>query len=113
MIPPSRPLFWIANSIKRNGTIHPNLAFDVHSVVGRPARTTTGLVPAAMSGIRLTREEYAPSVFTGGLQHSVSLVAAGRRTPIGMRIHKIHSHCVEVPPIIGERRTQDRFGATI
>jgi hypothetical protein len=68
----------------------------VRCVVGRPARTTAGLVAAAMSGIRSTREECARRACTSGLQHSVSLAAAGHRTPTGMRNHEIQSYCVRV-----------------
>jgi hypothetical protein len=58
--PPSRrPLFWIAKSIKKKTSARPALAFDAHSAVGRPARTTAGFVPAAMSGIRSIQEECA------------------------------------------------------
>ena len=48
---------------------------DVRSAVGRHARTTAGLVPAAISGTRSTREEYAQRAFTNGLQPSASSVA--------------------------------------
>src|SRR5438132_12485952 len=77
-------LSWIASLIKRKAATRPAHAFDAHSVVGRPARTTAGLVAAAMSGIRSTREECARRAYTSGLQHSVSLAVDGRRTPIGM-----------------------------
>ena len=81
-------LSWIASLIKRKASTRPAHAFDAHSVVGRPAKTTAGLVAVAMSGIRSTREECARRVSTSGLQHSVSLAAAGRHTPIGIRSHE-------------------------
>jgi len=84
MTGPKRPLFWIASLIRRRASAHPALASDARYAAGRPARTTAGLAPAAMSGIRSIREECAPSAFTGGLQRSVSLAPAGRRIPIGM-----------------------------
>jgi hypothetical protein len=57
----------------------------VRCVVGRPARTTAGLVAAGMSGIRSTQEESARRASTSGLQPSVSPAPGGRRTPIGTR----------------------------
>jgi hypothetical protein len=74
-----------ASLIKRKASTRPAHAFDAHSVVGRPARTTAGLVAAAMNGIRLTREECAPPVFITGLQRNACLARAGRHIPIGMR----------------------------
>src|SRR5437870_3593193 len=81
-----RPLFWIVSLTKRRASTRPALASDVHSVLGRPARRTAGLVA----------ESVRPPVFTTGLQHSVSRVPAGRRTPTGIRSHEIQSHCVKV-----------------
>jgi hypothetical protein len=84
MTPPNRPLFWIA-SLRGRATIHPP-TFGAPCVVGRPARKTSGLVAAAMSGIRSTQEECAPPVFTSGLRHSSCLAPTGRRTPTGMHV---------------------------
>jgi hypothetical protein len=78
-------LLWIATSIKKKASVRPALAFGARSVVGRPARTTAGLARAAMSGTRSTREESARRASTRGLQPSVSLAPAGRRTPTGIR----------------------------
>ena len=85
MTPPNRPLFWIASLIRRRASAHPALASDARYAAGRPARTTAGLAPAAMSGIRSIREECAPSAFTGGLQRSASRALAGPRIRTGMR----------------------------
>src|SRR5207302_5162983 len=60
-------LSWIASLIKRKAPTRPANAFDAHSVVGHPGRTTAGLVAAAMSGIRSTREECARRAYTSGL----------------------------------------------
>ena len=79
---PNRPLFWIASLIGSRASTA--LAFDVHSVVGRPAKTTAGLVAAAKSGIRSTREECAPRVFTSGLRRSAFHVPVGRRILISV-----------------------------
>jgi hypothetical protein len=46
----NRPLFWIANSIKRKASTRPAPASAARSAVGRPARTTAGLVAAAIAG---------------------------------------------------------------
>jgi len=86
MTPPNRPLSWIATSTKRRASTRPVLAFDAHSAVGRPARTTAGLVPADTNGTRSTLEACAPPAFTSGLRLSAFLVAAGRRIPSGIRI---------------------------
>ena len=64
--------------------------------VGRPARTTAGLVPVATSGTRSIREECARRASTTGLRHSAFIVPAGRHIPIGMRSHEIQSRCVRV-----------------
>ena len=85
MAPPNRPWFWIASLIKRKASTRPALAYDVHCAVGRPARTTAGLVAAAISGTRSILEECAPHVSTSGLRHSAFLVPAGRHIPTGMR----------------------------
>ena len=84
MIPPNRPLFWIITSMRRRASTRPALAYDAHYAVGRPARTTAGPVPAAMSGTRSTREDCAQHASTSGIQPSVSLVPAGRHIPTGM-----------------------------
>jgi hypothetical protein len=76
---------WIATSIKKKASVRPALAFGARSVVGRPARTTAGLARAAMSGTRSTQEESARRASTRGLQPSVALATAGRRTPTGIR----------------------------
>jgi hypothetical protein len=55
------------------------------SAAGRPARTTSGLAPAGMSGILSTPGESAPPAFTSGLRRSASRAGAGRRTRSGMR----------------------------
>ena len=78
-------LSWIATSIKKKASARPALAFDVRSAVGRPARTTAGLVAAAMSGIRSIREGYARRASTTGLQRNACLARAGRHIPTGMR----------------------------
>src|SRR5438876_6407562 len=85
---PNRPLFWIASLIRRRASTRPALAYDARFVVGRPAKTTTGLVVVAMSGIRSIREECAPFACTSGLQPSVSPAHAGRHIPIGIRSHE-------------------------
>jgi len=74
----------LASLIKREASTLPALASDARSVVGRPARTTAGLVAAAISGTLLIREECARHASAIGPQHSVSLVPAGRHIPIGM-----------------------------
>ena len=70
--------------IKRKASTRPALAYDVHYAVGRPARTTAGLVPVATSGTRSIREECARHASISGLRLSAYLVAAGRRIRIGM-----------------------------
>ena len=94
MTPPNRPWFWIASLIRRKTSTPLAHASDVRSVVGLPAKTTAGLVPAAMSGIRLIREECAPLASTTGLQRSAFLVAAGRYIPTGMRSDEILTYSV-------------------
>jgi hypothetical protein len=79
------PKCWIANLRKRRVTIPLVRVFDAHSAAGRPARKTNGLVAAAMSGTRSTREAYARLVSINGLKLNVFRALAGRRIPIGMR----------------------------
>ena len=86
MAPPNPPLSWIASPIKRKTSAHPDPASGVRSVVGRPTKATAGLVAAAMSGIRSIRGECAPPASTTGLQHSASLVPAGRHIRIGIHV---------------------------
>ena len=85
MTPPNRQWSWIASLIKRRTSARPVLASDAPSAVGRPPRTTAGLVAVGIRGTRSIREEYAPRASTSGLEHSASLVTAGRHIPIGMR----------------------------
>jgi hypothetical protein len=93
---------WIA-TLKRRAATPPALAFDVHSAVGRPARTTAGLVPAAMSGIRSIREAYAQRASTSGLQPNVSLAPAGRRIRTGMRSDSGSLHAAESTKLLKHR----------
>jgi hypothetical protein len=74
----------IASLNGRRVTIHLALVYDVHSAVGRRARTTAGLVVAAMSGIRSTQEECARLASISGLRHNASRAPAGRPTQNGM-----------------------------
>jgi hypothetical protein len=90
---PSRLFLLIASLSKRKPLPPPAPASGARSVVGRPARTTSGLAPAATSGIRSTQEECVPPVFTSGLQHSVSRVPGGRRISIGIRIKRAPNWC--------------------
>ena len=85
MTPANPPLLWIATSIKRKASIRLAHAFDAHSVVGLPAKTTTGPAAADMSGIRSIREACAPLACISGLKPSAYLVVDGRRTLIGMQ----------------------------
>jgi hypothetical protein len=85
---PNHPWCWIASLIRRNASTHPALAFDVHSVLGRPAKRTAGLVVAVTHGTRSIREECARYASTTGLRRSVSRVPAGRHIPIGIRTDK-------------------------
>jgi hypothetical protein len=62
------------------------LVFDVPFAVGHRARTTCGLVPAGMSGIRSIPVECAPPVSTSGHQLNACHAAVGRRIPTGTRI---------------------------
>jgi hypothetical protein len=87
--PPNCPSFWIAMPIKTRVSTRRALAFDARSVVGRPARTITGLVLAATRGTRSTREECAPLACTSGLQRSASPVCAGHPIPTGISSHEI------------------------
>ena len=82
---PSRQLFWIASPRKRKAPTTPARVFDVRSAVGRPAKTTDGVVVAAMSGTHSIREECARRAFIDGLRRSASSVATGRLTRIGTR----------------------------
>jgi NAD(P)-dependent dehydrogenase (short-subunit alcohol dehydrogenase family) len=61
-------------------SIRPAPASAARSAAGRPARTTCGLAPAAMSGTRSTREQSARRASSSGLRPSASRVPAGRRT---------------------------------
>jgi hypothetical protein len=107
MASPNRPWFWIASLIKRKASTRPALAYDVHYAVGRPARTTAGLVAAAISGTRSIREECARRASTTGLRHSAFLVPAGRHIPTGMRSHEIQSHCVSCSEARALRLSQE------
>jgi hypothetical protein len=40
--------FWFASPLKRKAPTTPAPAFDARSAVGRPAKTTDGVVPAGM-----------------------------------------------------------------
>ena len=78
-------LFWIASLIKRKPSIRPALASAVRCVAGRPAKTTSGLVAAGMSGTRSTREECAPPACTSGLKPNAHRAADGRHIRSGMQ----------------------------
>jgi hypothetical protein len=86
MTPTNRPWPWIASLTKRRASTRPGLASGAHSAVGRPARVTSGLAPAATSGTRLTREECAPPAFISGLRHNAFRVPTGRYIRLGIRI---------------------------
>jgi len=85
---PNRQLFWIANSKKRKARVLLIRASAARSAAGLPARTTTGLARAGMSGTPSTLEECAPLAFTNGLRHSASRALVGRHTQNGMRHDK-------------------------
>jgi len=96
MTPPNRLWFWIGSLIKRKASIRPAYAYDVHSAVGRPARTISGPAPAATTGTLLIPEEYARRASTSGPQRSAFPVPAGRHIPIGMRGYELQTRCVSV-----------------
>jgi len=54
------------------------------SAVGRLVSKTHGFAPAASSGTRSTREEYARPACISGLKRSASLAVDGRYIPTGM-----------------------------
>jgi hypothetical protein len=54
-------------------------------VAGLPARTPAGLAPAAMSGTRSRRVEFAPLAYTNGLRPSASRVSSGRCIRSGVK----------------------------
>jgi hypothetical protein len=93
---PNRPWFCIASRIKRKASTHPDLAYDVHDAVGHPESTTAGLVVAATSGTRLTREEFVRSASINGAQPSASRVSSGRRIRSGMLSEKSAAQMIAI-----------------
>jgi hypothetical protein len=113
---PSRmtsPSFWIASLLKTRATNPPALASDARSAVGRHGNTTAGRVAAAIYGTRSTLGEFAPPVFTSGLQHSASRAPGGRRIRIGTSNDQIStgSVCPRTNPqelvILAQSRNSD------
>ena len=85
-------LSWIANSTKKRARGLLIRASAARSAAGRPAKKTSGLVPAGMNGTPLIPEACAPPASISGLQLSASPVSAGRRIRIGMRNRKDRGH---------------------
>lgn len=81
---PNPQLSWISSPIRRRASARPAPASAALSAAGHPAKKTSGLVTATMSGTRSILEAYARRVFTSGLRPNVYRAAVGRRIRIGM-----------------------------
>jgi hypothetical protein len=79
LAPASLPWSSIA-SFKKKASTQPVHATDVHAAAGHPARTTSGLAPAAMGGTHSIREVCAGRAFISGPRRSAF------RAPIGRHI---------------------------
>jgi len=74
-----------------------------HSVVGRPAKRTSGFAHTDMNGTLSIREEYALPAYTSGLRPSASHAPGGLRTRSGIS-SDFRNEIVIIPHFCGIKR---------